>query len=85
MKNLEVTIESLRLEREPYEGLDGKMRPAQYAVNIAYQGDKYRKGAISFSAQSIAVLSEDEIMELFELTEEEFDAIEIYPMLPYAG
>lgn len=85
MKNLEVTIESLRLEREPYEGFDGQMRPAQYAVNIAYQGDKYRKGAISFSAQSIAVLSEDEIMELFELTEEEFAAIEVHPMLPYVG
>lgn len=79
MKNVEVKVES-----EAYEGIDGKMKPAQYAVNVAYQGDKYRKGAISFSAQSIAVLSEDEIIELFELTEEELAAIEVYPMLPYA-
>ena len=84
MKNVEVKIESLRLESEAYEGIDGKMKPAEYAVNVAYQGDKYRKGAISFSAQSIAVLSKDEIIELFELTEEEFAAIEVYPMLPYA-
>jgi hypothetical protein len=84
MKNVEVKVESLRLESAAYDGLDGKMHPAQYAVNVAYQGDKYRKGAISFSAQSIAVLSKDEIIELFELTEEEFAAIEVYPMLPYA-
>jgi hypothetical protein len=61
------------------------MRPAQYTVNIAYQGDKYRKGAISFSAQSIAILSKDEIIELFELTEEEFSAIQVHPKLPYAN
>lgn len=79
MNSLTVKVDSLRLEVEPYVGLDNKPKPAGYTVLLGREGS----GNNNIFAEALPVMNKVEIMSIFGLTEEEFNALKVYPKPNY--
>lgn len=79
MNKLTVKVDSLRLEVEPYVGLGNKPMPAGYTVLLGLEGGN------NIFAECLPVMNKDEIMSLFGLTEDEFNALKVYPKPIYEG